>query len=254
MKRRTRLIRVLAIGVGTVALLGACTSDGSPAVSLPAPETPDEGAPPPETSPPEPAPEPEPEPAPEPAPEPEPAPGTTVASGEASGQDDGLTTEEWVVLILLGVAALALVMGVVSLTTNHSDKKKAAQSSQNRRIGELVGLGRWILDQGSVDVLRATEAQQLQTAWQTMRARSIDLETRSASLAGATDDPNLYEMVQRLAQNVAALRGSLETNVSLRLDSNAAANTALIDDTTRSVYQRRQDVQMDLNRLSTARA
>ena len=103
-------------------------------------------------------------------------------------------------------------------------------------------------------MLRATEAHQLQAAWLTLRARSIDLETRGAALAGATDDREAREMIMQLATNVAGLRGALETNVSLRLDEHAAAQTALIDDTTRSVYQRRQDVHMDLTRLSAMRA
>lgn len=252
-QRRTRLPRVLAVVVGAIALLGACTSDGAPLegvdpgdIEAPAPETPDPEAPEPEPE----APEPEPE-----APAPEaPAPEAPPANTDQPADDDGNTTEEWLILILLGVAALAIVMGIVALTTNHSEKKKAAQAAQQRRVGELVGLGRWIHDQGSVEVLRATEAHQLQAAWLTLRARSIDLETRGAALAGATDDREAREMIMQLATNVAGLRGALETNVSLRLDEHAAAQTALIDDTTRSVYQRRQDVHMDLTRLSAMRA
>lgn len=266
-QRRNRLVRALAIGLGTIALLGACTSDGSrlddlggggdaPAEGGTGGEEAQPGEPAPEPEAPEPEPEPE---APEPetpAPEPE-VPTPEPPAGELPEEtpdDDGLSTQEWVVLLIIGIAALALVMGVVSLATNHTEKKKIAQSSQNRRVGELVGLGRWILDQGSVEVLRATEARQLQTAWLTMRARSIDLETRSASLASTIDDPNVGDMILRLATGVAALRGSLDTNVSLRLDPNATANTVLIDDTTRSVYQRRQDVQLDLSRLAAARS
>jgi len=254
-KQRTPLIRALVIGVGAVALLAACSGDGSRlddvdlggGVEAPV----DGGSSGDEVQAEEPAPEPEAPASEAPAPE---APPVQLPDLQAPVDDDGLTTEEWVVLIIMGVAAFALIMVVVALATNHSDKKKAVQSSQNRRVGELVGLGHWILDQGSVEVLRATEAQQLQTAWLTMRARSIDLETRSASLARTTDDRDVSEMVLRLAAEVAGLRGSLETNVSLRLDPNAAANTTLIDDTTRSVYQRRQDVQMDLSRLAAVRA
>lgn len=248
--RRTRWIRAFVIGVGAVALLGACTSDGAPL--FPQDTTvPDEVAP--EASEPEaPAPEPEaPEPE-QPAPE-QPAPEPPAAESPVPS-DDGSTIGEWIVLIILGVGAFALIMGIVSLSTKHSNNKRAQQSSLRRQIGEVVGLGRWIIDQGSIEVLRASEAHQLDTAWRSLRAGLIDLETRCASMAGLIDDREIGEMILRLAADAAALRGVLDTNVSLRQDPNAATNTVLIDDTTRSLYQRRQEVELDLSRLSAVNA
>jgi hypothetical protein len=255
--RRTRWIRAFVIGVGAVALLGACTSDGAPlfpqATTVPdgvAPETPEPEAPAPEPEPEAPAPEaPEPE---QPAPE-QPAPEPPAAESPVPS-DDGMATGEWVVLIILGAGAFALIMGIVSLASKHSDKKRAQQSSLRRQIGEVVGLGNWIIDQGSVEVLRASEAHQLDTAWRSLLVRSIDLETRCASMSGMIDDREIGEMILRLATDAAALRVVLDTNVSLRLDPNAAANAVLIDETTRSVYQRRQEVQLGLSRLSAASA
>lgn len=262
MKMKSQFVRGLAIGVGVVALLGACSSSGSgsdlgdgidvpdvdvevPDVEVPDVEVPDVDVPDVEVPDVEvPAPEPD-------APAPESSP--VELPDLADGSDDGLTTEEVVLLVLLGLAAVALVMGVVSMATNHSDKKKSEASLRRRQIGELEGLGRWILDQGSVEVLRASDAQQLEVAWQTMRPRSIDLETRCSSLASSIDDSEISDTLRHLATDVAALRGALETTVSLRLDPNAAANTPLIDEATRSAYQRREAVQLGLSRLSVMR-
>ncbi len=50
-----------------------------------------------------------------------------------------MSIEDWILLGILGVAALALIMGVTSAAHRHSAKKAAALAEQNRSIGEIVG-------------------------------------------------------------------------------------------------------------------
>jgi hypothetical protein len=56
--------------------------------------------------------------------------------------------------------------------------------------------------------------------------------------------------VRNLGLTVAGLRGALETSVRLREDPKATELQALIDDNSRTVYQRRQDVQMAMDTVS----
>lgn len=237
--------RVVVVGVGAVMLLGACTSDGTGPldevdVTLPA----DGGEAVPE---PEPAPEPEPE----PAPEPEPEPGGPPAESPDLEVDDGeFTTEEWFALILLGLGGLALIIGAMALASRHSDKKQAQQNASRRRSGEIVGLTRWLVDQGSMDVMRATDAHQLDMAWNSVRTRAIDIENRCQMLASSADQTTTSNMFTTLGLNVAGLRGALETSVRLREDQNATQMQSLIDDGAQTIYRRRQDVQMAMDALS----
>jgi len=235
-----------AIGIVAVLSLAACTGDDDGEGAAPEPT---------EAPAPEPTEAPAPEPTEAPAPEPTQAPAQPQSTSPQDSQStDGLTDEEWVLLIILGIGAIALIIGVTSMASNHSDKKRAQESADRRRVGEIVGLGRWLVDQGSIDVLRATDTHSLQTSWASVRQRAVEIETRSRSLASSLSDTDLSDALTKLSNDTAALRGVLETGVTLRTDQQADpdANQVLINDNTSAVYQRRQDVQMDLNHLSSA--
>ena len=246
-----RLRRSCAVVVGSLVLLGACSSDGtSPlegvGVTVPADGGGAEPAPEPE---PEPAPEPEPEP--EPAPEPEQPPAETPDEGESDG---GLTSEQWFAIILIALAGFALIAGLVAYASRRSGKQQAEQSASRRSAGEIVGLSRWLADQGSIDVLRSTDVQQLELAWQTVRTRAVDLENRCQALANSAEHANLSEALRTLSINVAGLRGALETSVQLRKDPKASEMEQLIAESTNTVSQRRQEVQSATDALSYAMA
>ena len=246
-----RIRRSCAVVVGSLVLLGACSSDGtSPleggGVTVPA----DGGGA-------EPAPEPEPEPAPEPEPEPEPAPEPEQPPAEAPDEgesDSGLTSEQWFAIILIALAGFALIAGLVAYASRRSGKQQAEQSASRRSAGEIVGLSRWLADQGSIDVLRSTDVQQLELAWQTVRTRAVDLENRCQALANSAEHANLSEALRTLSINVAGLRGALETSVQLRKDPKASEMEQLIAESTNTVSQRRQEVQSATNALSYAMA
>ena len=109
---------------------------------------------------------------------------------------------------------------------------------------------RWLVDQGSLDVLRATDVQQLGMAWNSVRPRAIDIENRCQVLASGADQTPQNDAVRNLGLTVAGLRGALETSVQLREDPNASQMQSLIDDNAQTVSQRRQDVQMEIGRAS----
>ncbi len=113
-------------------------------------------------------------------------------------------------------------------------------------------MSRWLADQGSVDVQRATDVQQLELAWQSVRSRAVDLENRCQALAGSAGNPNLSDALRTLSVSVAGLRGALETSVQLREDPKASEMQQLIAENTNTVSQRRQDVQSATDALSYA--
>jgi len=240
--------RSCVLVVGSLALLGACSSDGTPplegggitlpadgvggGITLPADGAGGESAP---------------EPAPEPAPEQPPA--QTPDEGESDG---GLTSNQWFAIILIALAGLALIAGIVASASRRSDKQQAERSASRRSAGEIVGLSRWLADQGSIDVLRSTDVQQLELAWQTVRTRAVDLENRCQALANSAEHANLSDALRTLSISVASLRGALETSVRLRKDPNASEMEQLIAESTTTVSQRRQEVQSATDALSYA--
>ena len=163
-----------------------------------------------------------------------------------------MTTGQWITLILVALGAFALIAGVTSYMTRRTAKQQDQQNADRRVTGEIVGLSRWLVDQGSIDVLRATDKQQLDTAWQSVRARAVDLDNRCNATAGSVDRSNLSDALHALAISVAGLRGALETSVQLREDPNANAMGTLIDENARTVSQRRQDVQSATDALAHA--
>jgi hypothetical protein len=238
--------RSCVLVVGSLALLGACSSDGTPplegggitlpadgvggGITLPADSAGGESAP-------------------EPEPESEQPPAQTPDEGESDG---GLTSNQWFAIILIALAGLALIAGIVASASRRSDKQQAERSASRRSAGEIVGLSRWLADQGSIDVLRSTDVQQLELAWQTVRTRAVDLENRCQALANSAEHANLSDALRTLSISVASLRGALETSVRLRKDPNASEMEQLIAESTTTVSQRRQEVQSATDALSYA--
>ena len=224
---------VAAIALGLVGLLGACSSETQDqirdAVSTTAPS---EGEAPPETAPPETAP---------------PEEGTPSEDGE------GLTTEEWILIGILAVAAFALIVGATSASSRHSEKKHAARVALNDRLGEIVGGSRWMVDQGSVEIMSTNDPAQLRTSWDDLRRRAIDLEGQIAALATGSGDGHLDESLGYLGQRVAGLRGALDSLVSLRTSHDAMSQQALIVNAEQTVQERRQQTAAAIEPVAAAR-
>jgi hypothetical protein len=166
--------------------------------------------------------------------------------------DDEMSTEDWILLGILGVAALALITGVTSAAHRHSEKKAAALAEQNRSIGEIVGTSRWIHDQGSLEVLRQTDPDLLGRSWDDLRGRMIDLEAEIVTKRSTIDDADLGRSLDRLGQAVAGLRGALTSLVSLSTGADAGSQTGLIQDASQTARERRQQLAAAIDPVAAA--
>ena len=145
---------------------------------------------------------------------------------EEDGDDsEDMSDGEWVLIVVLGVVAIVLIIAATHASASHSRRKEEERSALDSRVGEIAGHARWLHDQGSVEVLRLTDPQQLGLAWRGTRQHTIDLESSIAALSTQTGDERINQSLRHLGHSVAALRGALDTNVALRLDP-AAARTA----------------------------
>ena len=226
--RRKSLLLALALGLGLLIFGAACSEETQDQIrdsaeqgggeegggEEPAPEPPPETAPP-ETAPPETAPAPE--------------------------ENDEFSDEDWVLIIALGVIALLVIIGATSMATHRSEKKNAAMSALDRRVRDIGGGGRWLHDQGSMDVLRTTNADEIRITWAGVRGSTIDLEGQIDALRSGIDDAGLDNALAELGVRVAGLRGSLESYVSLRTDP-VAPSAALVENATQNVLDRRRQL------------
>lgn len=141
------------------------------------------------------------------------------------------------------MAVLAIILVVTSSTSKRSASTQSARASLNARLGEVLGGAGWIHDQGSIDVLRVSDPGQLSGVWNAVRTRMVDVEGNIAGLAGSVSDPAMHQSLAYLGQSVAALRAAIESNVGVRLDPGAADQQYLVQTSTQSVYDRRQQLQ-----------
>lgn len=197
---RSRDLWVLAaILLGFAGLLIACSEEGQSRTEqdLGANEQPAEIAPP-ET-------------------EPEPATTEAPAADEGETSDDGLSTEDWILLGVFAVVVVAVIVWATSAAGRRSAAKAAADSELRRRLGEIVGAGRWIHDSGSVEILLATDPGQAQSAWIEVRRRMVDLEGQIWATTAETTDTKLVTALRSLGRSVTELRGATESYVSAKL-------------------------------------
>ncbi len=173
--------------------------------------------------------------------------GAAPAPSPVPPEDDGLSTEEWILLVLLAVAGVAIIIGAVSAASSHSAKKEARRADVDRKLRELTSGCRWVNDSGTMSVLESTTADQLRGTWSTVRAHMIDLEAKTATLAGSTGDSALDQSLAYLGQSLAGLRGAVEANVNARLRPDANQQEAMIAASTQTVMQRRQQLESALN-------
>lgn len=187
------------------------------------------------------------------APPAETAPETTASGGENTdgGQDD-LSSEDWIVIGILGLGVAGVLFVVTSMTSNRSRKKAAAQLSLNRDLDRVIGGTRWVHDQGSLEVLNSSSPDQLRSVWMSVRDRIVDLEAETATLSAGVTNSRLERSLSYLGQCLAGLRGALESNVAARLDS-GADREAKVEGWNQAVYDRRPELLAAIEPISAAR-
>lgn len=153
------------------------------------------------------------------SPETEPETPTTQAPTTDGGEtaEDGLSTEDWILLGVLAVVVVAVIIGVTSAAGRRSAARSASGSQLRAQLSEIVGASRWVHDSGSIEILLATDPAQARSAWMEVRRRMVDLEGQISVMAAGTTDTNLDAALRNLGQAVTELRRAAETYVSAKL-------------------------------------
>ena len=167
----------------------------------------------------------------------------------AEGDDGGLTTEEWVALILLGVLVIGVIMGLVAWVGGRSRRRRQRDAERRRQLTQVTGGARWAHDQAAVTVLAATDPVTLQSTWAAVQARLFDLEASIATTDMA--DSHLDAAVAQLGQCVGDLQSALAMDVALRL-SVPAPQQDLVENSRRTVLLRNDQLQNALDPLVAA--
>ena len=257
---RHRLRSLLVVLAMSTMLLGACSEDGPLSdVTLPSvtngeggggeESTPPETEAPPATEAP---PETEAPPATEAPPETEAPPDTdapaetTPPEVDESADDGGLSGNTVLLLVLLGLAVVAVVLAFTRLMSSRSEAKQAEARADRSRLADLVGGLNWVHDQGSMEVLRTSDPGQLNRAWQATNARIVELEGRAATLQLEADSEESAAALANLGRAAGLLRAALDSDVSLRMDPKMAERSDLILASSQAVQQRRMDLNVAL--------
>jgi hypothetical protein len=171
-------------------------------------------------------------PAPEPEPEPE-APAPTTAPDE-DGSDD---STDWlpIVLIIVGVVALLVILGMV---LGRGSKKPAAvpRSNQPSPQSNLLSTSQWIHDQLTLELAAADPASAKQR-WTSERSR-LDNVAIGAQQQWSEGHGDAW---RTLSQTMSALASALDTNISLR--SQTPPDATLISESTDVVNRQRAALQ-----------
>lgn len=166
--------------------------------------------------------------------------GRALQQAADSSSSSGLSDQDVLILVLLGVAALAVIIAGVSVAVRQSEEKAAAESELKRRLAPIIGTTRWLCDSGAVDLLYITDRQQLAAAWYGVRERSIGLETHIAVLTAGVARPEFAQSIDMLGRSVSGLRAALQSYVSVRLDDDA--DVATLEVARNSVTRHRQQL------------
>ena len=153
-----------------------------------------------------------------------------------------MTTQEWVLWILIGIAVVAIIVGISRAAPGRSRKQGRQRSRLRQDLNDITGGCRWAVDQGSMSVLQASSRSEAHGTWNSVRSQIYDLEGRIAQLCGGTGDARLDDSLSALGQSVAALRGALESYVAtMSIDQ-----TDLVDGARQTVMQCRLRIEAAL--------
>jgi hypothetical protein len=247
--------RPLATVLMSASLVVACGGDDGTSpltsldVTLPEGSRPTPTAPPEAAAPEEPAPGPTEPAATAPAPEPSEPAITAPAPAEPAADDDGLTSEEWALLIVIGLAVLALVIGAASLASRRTRRRNQQRTTHQQRLDDITRGCRSVHDSAVLSILQTSNPAMLQSTFAAARSQLMDLEARAAALATELPDESARRALHDLGLAVAGVRGALETNVGLRMDPEGPGHGELIDASNRTVLYRSEQLESALQQV-----
>ena len=183
-------------------------------------------------------------------------PDTTVTptiAPEASGDEPALSIRTWLILAAIVVAGIVVFVIANTGANRRAGARASAQSRLQNQLGEVVGGARWVHDSGSIEVLLSTDANQIQSGWNEVRRRMVNIESQIATLAVGTGDPALDQNLRYLGQCLADLRGSEEAYVAAKVRSDgSAAHEQLVRSANDTVMARRQQLQAAIDPVAYA--
>jgi len=187
------------------------------------------------------------EPAPEEPPAEEPAPEEPPAEPES----ESLTTEEWVLVVLIGLLVLAAVAGIAALLSRRPKGRSSDTASRQMLLDDITRSCRSVHDSSVFSVLEASDPVALQSGWVAAQRQLVDLEGRISNLAAGLSDPADLRVIQELGASVAGVREALQTNVGLRLESPASGQADLIEASNQTVLYRNEELESALQRSTS---
>ena len=272
--RHNRGGRTALLVVAAVTTLFACSSDGgSPFSSVEVPQVaPDESGPeeparelsaPGDTAPRESAPEPSvpEEPAPDqPAPD-QPAPDQPAPEQPAPEQpapeqpapDDGLTSGQWVFIVLGGLLLIAAIAAIAAQLSRRPRGGPGTATPEQMRLDGVLRRARQFDDSTVFTVLQPNDPAGLQSVWSVGQRELIELESQVGGLVAVVDDAAALQVLHALADALSGLRGALDANVRLRLSGERSEQAALVDASNQTALSRRAELDAALLQASQIR-
>ena len=169
----------------------------------------------------------------------------------ADTDDGGLSTEEWIGLIVLGIFVVGAIIAVTAWISGRSERSGQLAADRDRQSNKVIGGARWAHDQAAMTVLATTDAAALQSTWTAIQAQLFDLEASIA--ASKVGDPALDSEIALVGRSVGDLRGALAADVALRLSSQGQ-QYELVEASRRNVLQRSDQLEQAIRPLVAAQS
>jgi hypothetical protein len=186
------------------------------------------------------------EPAPDqPAPE-QPAP-------EQPAPDDGLTSGQWVFIVLGGLLLIAAVAAIAAQLSRRPRGGPGTATPEQMRLDGVLRRARQFHDSTVFTVLQPNDPAGLQSVWSVGQRELIELESQVGGLVAVVDDAAALQVLHALADALSGLRGALDANVRLRLSGERSEQAALVDASNQTALSRRSDLDAALLQASQIR-
>ncbi len=164
--------------------------------------------------------------------------------------DGGLSGTDWVVLGLLGIAAVALIGSAISAAGRYWASKAARRNAVSARLSDIVGSCRWIQDSGTMELLLIQHPLQIQSAWAPVRTQMMDTESQISILRTNIEDDDRRELLDGLGLNLTALRSATEAYVTITSRA-GSESSELVQSANQSVMDWRRELQISIELVAS---
>jgi hypothetical protein len=166
------------------------------------------------------------------------------------GTDDGLSTEQWVLLIVAAVVGIAVIAGLAAMANGRSRDRRQRQMQSQERRDQIVGGCRWVHDQAALTVLSTSDPAMLRSTWTTVEGQLLELES-SIAAAQAQAEGGADADLAGAGRAVSAVRGALAADVAARSGTVTPA-PEIVAQTRQTVLDRNRELEAATVALSVA--